>query len=235
MSKSTTLLKLIDYINVKKKFTIQELADEFSVSYKTMWRYLKELDEMGVPLYSEMGVNGGYRILKEYSYPSTIKKKANSKFSCEIVYKDTLKLIGFTFTSPYSAFDEVEILAPRLWIQLKQRIKEIENCINPHIRIGVAHNRKEDFTYYLTMEVEDIKNIPDGMISIIVEPNNYASFTHTGSMERDHVHESYRKAYNWIQANGYEINSDGLNLEIYDEKFNPTSCNNQFTFYLPLK
>ncbi|MEK7433829.1 MAG: YafY family protein [Cyanobacteriota bacterium] len=69
MSKSKRLVDLIMVVNAKKKFTVNELAEEFGVSYRTMLRDLQELGELGVPLYSEVGIGGGYRILKERMLP----------------------------------------------------------------------------------------------------------------------------------------------------------------------
>lgn len=69
MAKSKRLVELIMTVNSKKKFTVQELANEFGVSYRTILRDLQELGELGVPLYSEVGANGGYAILKERLLP----------------------------------------------------------------------------------------------------------------------------------------------------------------------
>lgn len=49
--------------------TVKELAHEFRVSARTILRDLQELSELGVPLYSEVGPHGGYRILKERLLP----------------------------------------------------------------------------------------------------------------------------------------------------------------------
>ncbi len=56
-------------VNRKRKFTVKELADEFNVSARTILRDLQELSELGVPLYSEVGPHGGYRVLKERNLP----------------------------------------------------------------------------------------------------------------------------------------------------------------------
>ena len=56
-------------INQKRKFTVQELADEFAVSKRTIFRDLQDLSEWGVPLYAERGPHGGYKILKERVLP----------------------------------------------------------------------------------------------------------------------------------------------------------------------
>lgn len=69
MSKSKRLVELMMFVNRKQKFTVRELALEFGVSRRTILRDLQELSELGVPLYSEPGPNGGYRVLKERILP----------------------------------------------------------------------------------------------------------------------------------------------------------------------
>ena len=60
MSKTKRLIELMMTVNAKRKFTARELAEEFNVSYRTILRDLDELSELGVPLYSEVGADGGY-------------------------------------------------------------------------------------------------------------------------------------------------------------------------------
>lgn len=69
MSKAKRLMELIVAVNRKRRFTVKELANEFSVSTRTIFRDLQELSEIGVPLYSEVGPHGGYRILQERLLP----------------------------------------------------------------------------------------------------------------------------------------------------------------------
>lgn len=69
MSKSKRLLELMMTVNRRRKFTAGELAQEFGVSQRTILRDLQELSELGVPLYSEAGPHGGYRVLKERILP----------------------------------------------------------------------------------------------------------------------------------------------------------------------
>jgi predicted DNA-binding transcriptional regulator YafY len=57
-------MELMVRVNELQKFTVDELAVEYGVSYRTMLRYLQELSVMGVPLYAEVGKYGGYSILK---------------------------------------------------------------------------------------------------------------------------------------------------------------------------
>ncbi len=70
MSKPKRLMELMLVVNRKRKFTVKELADEFDVSTRTIMRDLQELSELGVPLYSEFGPHGGFRVLGETNLPS---------------------------------------------------------------------------------------------------------------------------------------------------------------------
>ncbi|WP_040949486.1 helix-turn-helix transcriptional regulator [Gorillibacterium massiliense] len=69
MPKSKRLLELMMTVNRKRRFKVQELADEFGVSKRTILRDLQELSELGVPLYSEVGPNGGYQVIRERVLP----------------------------------------------------------------------------------------------------------------------------------------------------------------------
>lgn len=69
MSKSKRLMELMMTVNRMRKFTVKELADQFSVSPRTILRDLQELSELGVPLYSEVGPHGGYQVLRERILP----------------------------------------------------------------------------------------------------------------------------------------------------------------------
>lgn len=72
MSKAQKLFDLIAYVNTRRQFTASEVARDFNISVRTAHRYLLELDGMGVPLYTEPGKNGGYRLLSGRMLPPII-------------------------------------------------------------------------------------------------------------------------------------------------------------------
>lgn len=69
MNKTQRLVELLLTLNTRHKFTLKELSEHFGVSKRTVLRDVNELSALGIPLYAELGVHGGYRILKERTLP----------------------------------------------------------------------------------------------------------------------------------------------------------------------
>jgi predicted DNA-binding transcriptional regulator YafY len=69
MNKTQRLIEMLLTMNTRHKFTLKELSERFGVSRRTVLRDINELSALGVPLYAELGVHGGYRILKERTLP----------------------------------------------------------------------------------------------------------------------------------------------------------------------
>lgn len=65
MKKADRLNQELIYLSYRKKFNLSELTDKFQISERTALRDISELEEMGLPLYSEVGRNGGYKISQE--------------------------------------------------------------------------------------------------------------------------------------------------------------------------
>jgi predicted DNA-binding transcriptional regulator YafY len=64
MARTVRLLELLIKVQAKPQFTVQEMADEFGVSRRTMLRDLQALSEMGVPLTATPGPHGGYTLIR---------------------------------------------------------------------------------------------------------------------------------------------------------------------------
>lgn len=62
-------LAIMRLMDSRKKFTARELAERFQVSIRTIQRDLNDLQELGFPLYAEVGVHGGYRVLPNRILP----------------------------------------------------------------------------------------------------------------------------------------------------------------------
>ncbi len=66
------LITLIQLLQRKPNQKSSALAAELGISVRTLHRYFAQLDEMGVPVYSERGPNGGFSLVRGYRMPPLV-------------------------------------------------------------------------------------------------------------------------------------------------------------------
>ncbi|WP_281257353.1 GyrI-like domain-containing protein [Bacillus oleivorans] len=174
-------------------------------------------------------------MLKERALPPFKINSTSPEIFNRIVQLEEIKVAGYEFAAPYKAFSEAEVLIPRLWFRLIERLEEIGDVVNRKRRLGISHNRKTDFTYYVTVEVQKFSNVPNDMVQLTVPVNTYASFYHHGVMERDHIDRTYEYIHQWIDKSNYERDYQSYSLEIYDEHYEPSKPSNRFEILIPIK
>lgn len=64
--RASRLLSILMTLQARGQITAQALADECEVSLRTIYRDIDELSGAGIPVYSERGAAGGYRLLDGY-------------------------------------------------------------------------------------------------------------------------------------------------------------------------
>jgi predicted DNA-binding transcriptional regulator YafY len=69
---ATRLITLIMLLQRKPKQKAAELAGQLGVSVRTVHRYINELNEMGIPIYSERGPDGGFSLVRGYKLPPLV-------------------------------------------------------------------------------------------------------------------------------------------------------------------
>jgi AraC family transcriptional regulator len=123
---------------------------------------------------------------------------------------------------------------PQLWRQYGARWQEIENLVNEKVAYGVMDHFDEDsgeFDYIAAMEVENVKDIPEGMVSVELPEQTYAVFPCTLAT----IKESYDAALKkWLPESGYR-HSGGPEFELYDENFDAQDVHSEFYYYMPVK
>lgn len=66
------LITLIMLLQRRPKQKASDLAEELGVSVRTVHRYVNELNQMGIPVYSERGPYGGFSLVRGYRMPPLV-------------------------------------------------------------------------------------------------------------------------------------------------------------------
>ena len=74
------LIGIIFYLINRECVTTNELAQKFEVSRRTILRDIDTLTLAGIPIYSELGVNGGYIINKDFKVDEKIIDSNNKEY-----------------------------------------------------------------------------------------------------------------------------------------------------------
>ncbi|MGC6768451.1 helix-turn-helix transcriptional regulator [Enterococcus sp. LJL128] len=72
MKKEQTIYEMMWYIQNKKEFTAQELADRFQLSIRSVYRYITDLADLGLYVESKKGRNGGFTVLANQVLPPVL-------------------------------------------------------------------------------------------------------------------------------------------------------------------
>lgn len=74
------LIGIIFYLINRDRVTTTELAEKFEVSRRTILRDIDTLTLAGIPIYSELGVNGGYIVNKDFKIDEKIIDSNNKEY-----------------------------------------------------------------------------------------------------------------------------------------------------------
>lgn len=70
--KSSRLFQMVYLLMSNEKLSAKFLADKLEVSVRTVYRYIDNLSEAGVPIYASQGRNGGISLLPQFRMNSTL-------------------------------------------------------------------------------------------------------------------------------------------------------------------
>ncbi|WP_313577405.1 helix-turn-helix transcriptional regulator [Lacrimispora sp.] len=66
MSKNDNMLAILWMLNSGTKITAKQIAERLEINIRTVYRYIDSLCASGVPIISDAGQNGGYRLLNDF-------------------------------------------------------------------------------------------------------------------------------------------------------------------------
>jgi AraC family transcriptional regulator len=148
--------------------------------------------------------------------------------------------MGAKFISVMSPEKNNQLVIPRLWQAYMQRQEEIKNR-DKRFSLGLisavlpveTKSHPYELYYMACAEVPDTNHIPAGMEAKTVPAGNYAVFQHHGPVNR--IGETLNYIYQkWLPQSGQKIRK-APEIEIYDERFNPTSETSEMDICIPVE
>jgi len=155
----------------------------------------------------------------------------------KIVTLPLFNVVGFSVEANVETFEAG--LGLSIYQSLMDRKDEVHNRKNEQVMLMQIYpvnpdfNAQEDrFTHLLCYEVSELGEVPQNMISHTVQESKYVAYTHKGpESELGHTYDYlYRQ---WIPDSGYEPKE--YDFEIWDERYDPESPDNEIDIFIALK
>lgn len=133
----------------------------------------------------------------------------------KVVELSEKKLVGIRVVCPGDQYvNEI----PKASFKLKERLNEIKDVVSPARLVGafiVGDFTAEEDGYWVCVEVNEVRQVPEGMVSLIVPKQKYAVIRHKGPNYE--IRNTYEKLHQWIEENHFVRLQGAWHLEISDE------------------
>lgn len=147
MHKIERLMGIILSINKNKKITANELARQFEVDVRTIYRDIQALSELNIPVISGVGYDGGYSLPEDFFVPPVMFNK-DEIFSL-LLSKKVIYEIGIPGYTEHinSAFLKLEAAA-------SNKLMDIFKDVDKRIKFGKKDKAfyTRDFKYFLIIK-----------------------------------------------------------------------------------
>jgi predicted DNA-binding transcriptional regulator YafY len=174
MNRIDRLLGILTILQSKKYVPAEKLAEKFHISVRTVYRDVKALGELGIPVSFE--ANRGYFIVNGYFLPpvSFTTEEANALLLIEAIvegfsdksiqhhYSNVLTKIKAVLRS--SQKDRVESLSQNIRMQIPERIVPDYNYLSP-IQNGISGKTILEIEYKKTNDEVNLRSVePIGLV-----------------------------------------------------------------------
>jgi len=149
-----------------------------------------------------------------------------------IVTREAFQAVGLKWEGTFAGASAGEIRV--IHTEMQKRLQEIKHVLNPDKLLGLSYHMTEvGFTHYAVVAVEQLEDIPDGMVTIAVPSLTYAKCEHAKGHS---IEKSYNHIYAWIEQQGYKVHQDDMtHFEEYPMQQDPYSQEPEFTIRIPIE
>lgn len=141
MAKNDNMLAILWMLNFGAKITAKQIAEKLEINIRTVYRYIDSLCASGVPIISDTGQNGGYRLMKNFIQTPLF-------FDIE-EQKALFHAAVFANEAGYPFSESLNNATQKLRMYSNQ---EQENILNRHLAGFEVINRYIDQSVKLTLE-----------------------------------------------------------------------------------
>ena len=141
MAKNDNMLAILWMLHSGSKVTAKQIAERLEINIRTVYRYIDSLCVSGVPIVSESGQNGGYRLLSNFIHSPLL-------FDLE-EQKALLHAAVFANEAGYPFSESLNNATQKLKMYSNQ---EQESILNRHLAGFEVINRDIDPAVKLTLE-----------------------------------------------------------------------------------
>ena len=177
-------------------------------------------------------------VMKKMDFNREYLEHIHQNISLEpIIYQQPKMYLVGCRTHFYSVDSEKNNIAsklPALWAEFLARLAEVGNKVGGNC-FGIVQQTAENsdlLEYVAAIEVSTLKDIPNGMFSLIIEESTYAKFAHTGAVS--HLDNTVNYIYSSWLLNACTKHSYGPDIEIYGEEYQPNSNDSVIYYSIPL-
>ncbi len=177
--------------------------------------------------------------LKKLQFDSEYLQHINKNLSLEpdIYHQQAMLLVGMRtcFYSVDSDKNNIADKLPPLWNAFLKRMDAIKNCV-PGVGYGVIQQTKENteqLEYYAAVEVNQLDELPEDMVSIEIPAATYAKFTHKGAVKN--LDNTVNYIYSSWLLQSDRPHTSGADLEIYGAEYHPVSDESVIYYAIPVK
>lgn len=121
---------------------------------------------------------------------------------------------------------------PQLWQRFMSQAHTIENRRRVNACFGVSMCEGEHFRYIAGVAVEADTPVPEGMESVLIPAQDYAVFTHKGTLES--LPQTMQYIFSTWLSNTHYTTTDSPDFELYDERYIPNHPDSAFDIYVPI-
>ena len=159
----------------------------------------------------------------------------NVSLEPELVEQPAMRLIGMV-TRCFGTDSEKSNFAPAqpaLWSTFLPRAREVDK-LPSNVAYGVVRvpQQGDELEYLAAFPVSDSAEVPPGMVAREVPAARYARFAHQGLVER--LDQTLNYVYSsWLLTSSMR-HTGGCDLEIYDERYIPSSERSIMHYAIPV-